>query len=110
MGISGIASNVYSWAYQPKNEEEQGTQIDLLIDRGDQVINLCEMKFSDSVFTMTNKEEERLRSRRNVFTEVTKSRKAIHYTLVTTYGLKRNIHTGIIQQVVVLDDLFRQQD
>lgn len=110
LGISGITSNVYSWSYQPKNEEEQGAQIDLLIDRGDQVINLCEMKFSDSVFTMTNKEEERLRSRRDIFAEVTKSRKAMHYTLVTTYGLKHNIHTGIIQQVVVLDDLFRHHD
>lgn len=107
LGISGIASNVYSWAYQPKNEEDQGAQIDLLIDRGDHVINLCEMKFSEAEFSMTKKEEERLRNRKNIFTEITKSRKAIHYTLVTTYGLKRNTHTSIIQQVITLKDLFK---
>ena len=108
LGIAGVSSQVYSWTYQPKNKEGKGVQIDLLIDRKDQVINLCEMKFSDDEFQMTAKEEERLRQRRSVFSTVTKTRKAIHITLVTTYGLKRTANANIIQQVVTLEDLFRE--
>ena len=109
LGIAGVASGVYSWTYQPKNENEEGTQIDLLIDRNDQVINLCEMKFSSKEYLITEKEEERLRRRRSVFEDVTKTRKAVHYTLVTTYGMKRTAHSSIFQQVVTLDDLFREE-
>ena len=109
LGISGILSGTYSWTYQPKSEEEEGAQIDLLIDRKDQVVNLCEMKYTDTEFLMTEEEEKRLRRRRNVFTDVTKTRKAVHYTLVTTYGLKRGVYADIFQQVVTLDDLFREE-
>lgn len=109
LGIAGVASGVYSWTYQPKNENEEGTQIDLLIDRNDQVINLCEMKFSSKEYLMTEKEEERLCRRRSVFEDVSKTRKAVHYTLVTTYGMKRTAHSSIFQQVVTLDDLFREE-
>ena len=109
LGIAGVLSQVYSWTYRPAKKEEKGAQIDLLIDRKDQVINLCEMKFSDDEFQMTAKEEERLRQRRSVFSTVTKTRKAVHITLVTTYGLKRTAYADIIQQVVTMEDLFREQ-
>ena len=66
------------------------------------------MKFSDDEFQMTAKEEERLRQRRNVFSTVTKTRKAVHITLVTTYGLKRTAYANIIQQVVTMEDLFKE--
>jgi len=108
LGIAGVSSLVYSWTYRPSKKEEKGAQIDLLIDRKDQVINLCEMKFSDDEFQMTAKEEERLRQRRNVFSTVTKTRKAVHITLVTTYGLKRTAYANIIQQVVTMEDLFKE--
>lgn len=112
LGIAGVSSQVYSWTYQPKkqgdNEDEKGVQIDLLIDRNDKVINLCEMKFSESEYAVSAKEEENLRRRRSTFAEVTKTRKAVHITLVTTYGLKRTTHAGIIQQTVTMDDLFKE--
>ncbi|MBQ0130348.1 MAG: ATP-binding protein, partial [bacterium] len=82
-------------------------QIDLLIDRKDNVINLCEMKFSDNEYAISKEEEANLRRRRTVFQAVTKTRKSIHNTLITTVGLKHNIYWGSIQSVVILDDLFR---
>lgn len=109
LGIAGVASQAYSWTYRPKNEEEEGVQIDLLIDRRDQVINLCEMKFYDKEYLMTEKEEESVRRRRNAFMDVTKTRKAVHCTLVTTYGLRRNAYANVFQQVLTLDDLFREE-
>ena len=66
------------------------------------------MKFSETEYTVSAKEEENLRHRRGTFMEVTKTRKAVHITLVTTYGLKRTAHAGIIQQVVTMDDLFKE--
>lgn len=108
LGIAGVSSQVYSWTYQPKHKDEEGAQIDLLIDRNDKVINLCEMKYSDTEYLMTTQEEEKLRQRRSVFSTVTKTRKAVHFTLVTTYGLKRTAHSGIVQQIVTLDDLFKE--
>ncbi len=114
LGIAGVTSRVYSWTYRPKNqqnetdEKEEGAQIDLLIDRNDKVINLCEMKYAESDFLMSATEEKRIRHRRSKFVEVTNTRKAVHITLVTTYGLKRTSHAGIVQQVVTLDDLFKE--
>ena len=108
LGIAGVASQVYSWTYQPKDKDEEGAQIDLLIDRNDKVINLCEMKYFDSDYLMTANEEKKIRQRRSVFSTATKTRKAVHITLVTTYGLRRTAHAGIVQQVVTLDDLFKE--
>lgn len=99
LGITGVQSDVCAW----KGEDGQ---IDLLIDRRDQTINLCEMKFSQSEFEITKQYDEHLRSRTESFRSATKTRKALHQTFVTTYGLKQNIYSGNIQSEVVLDDLF----
>lgn len=99
LGISGVQSDICGW----KND---GAQIDLLIDRRDQTINLCEMKFSQGEFEITKQYDERLRERIEIFRLETKTRKALHQTFVTTYGLKRNAYSGNIQSEVVLDDLF----
>lgn len=108
LGISGMACNFYSWTYIPKDKNEEGAQIDMLIDRSDKVINLCEMKYADSEFVVTDKEYKHLCQRRSVFQAVSKTRKAVHYTLVTTYGLKRTANDDIFNQTVTLDDLFRE--
>jgi hypothetical protein len=107
LGISGVLANVYSW--QTEGNAEKGidkTQIDLLIDRNDGVINLCEMKFSEQEYVITQDEEMKLRRRRGNFIEATKTKKAVHITLVTPYGVKPNAHSSIAQNQVRLDDLF----
>lgn len=99
LGITGVQSDVCAW-------KGEGGQIDLLIDRRDQTINLCEMKFSQGEFEITKQYDEHLRNRTESFRSVTKTRKALHQTFVTTYGLKRNMYSGNIQSEVLLDDLF----
>lgn len=99
LGISGIQSDVCAW-------KGEGGQIDLLIDRRDQTINLCEMKFSQSEFEITKQYDEHLRKRAESFRLATKTRKALHQTFVTTYGVKKNMYSGNVQSEVKLDDLF----
>ena len=105
LGITGIATNISSW-HTPKNEEHPGAQIDLLIDRKDDTINLCEMKFSDGLYHLDKTESEKLGRRIQVFKQVTKTTKAIHTTLVTTVGLDHNEYWNDIQSTISLEDLF----
>lgn len=68
LGISGISTSASSWRYVPaKGENTKGSQIDLLIDREDGVINLCEMKFSVNPYRITDNYEETLRNRMSIF-------------------------------------------
>ena len=106
LGISGVVSNDCSWQIA-RTAGHEGAQVDLLIDRNDGVINLCEMKFASSEYEINDMEERRARARKKLFKETTGTKKAVHLTYVTTYGLKRNTHSGIVQSEVTLDDLFR---
>lgn len=105
LGISGVLTDTFSW-YCPKNDEYDGGQIDLVIDRRDQVINLCEMKYSINEYTITKKYSDEMIDRMELFRMKTKTRKALHLTMVTTYGLKNNAYSSAIQNEVTLDDLF----
>ena len=107
LGISGISTTTGTWRMLG-DETEKGAQIDLVIDRSDRVINLCEMKFSEAPYTITKDYEEKLRNRLAIFRAKTKTRKSLATTMVTTYGVLRGIHSGIVQNEVVMDDLFRQ--
>ena len=72
------------WYYSPpKNAPEPGTQIDLLIDRKDASVNLCEMKFSESEFTVDADYAKNLRQKKEVFQNVTKTRKTIFITMIS---------------------------
>lgn len=105
LGIAGVLSNVYSWRKEA-DEMSDGAQIDLLIDRKDQVINLCEMKYSLSEYAIDAEYEQKLRNKKSVFIDTTNTRKAVHLTMVTTFGIKANAHSGIVQNEITLDDLF----
>ncbi len=101
LGITGVQSDVCAW-------KGDGAQIDLLIDRRDQTINLCEMKFSTSEYEITKQYDEHMRERAELFRSTTKTRKALHLTFVTTYGVKPNLYSGNIHSQVTLDDLFTE--
>ena len=105
LGISGVLSNVYSWRKEA-DETSDGAQIDLLIDRKDQVINLCEMKYSLSEYAIDAEYEQKLRNKKSAFINATNTRKAVHLTMVTTFGIKANAHSGIVQNEITLEDLF----
>ena len=104
LGISGVLTSVASWRSQ---KTEPGAQIDLLIERNDNVVNLCEMKFANSEFVIDKKYNMNLQTKKDVFIRETKTRKATHLTMVTTYGVKRNEYSGQIQSEVKMDDLFQ---
>ena len=105
LGIAGVLSNVYSWRKEA-DEMSDGAQIDLLIDRKDQVINLCEMKYSLSEYVIDAEYEQKLRNKKSIFIDTTNTRKAVHLTMVTTFGIKVNAHSGIVQNEITLEDLF----
>lgn len=105
LGISGIQSDVCSW-YRKGDENSRGSQIDLLIDRRDQVINLCEMKYSNRPFEITASYMDWMKERREIFRATTKTKKSLYLTLITPQGTLRNTQSGDIQNEIVLDDLF----
>jgi uncharacterized protein len=106
LGIAGIYSQESTY-YVRKNGQEAGFQIDMLIDRNDNAINICEMKFYGNEYELTAKESEILRKRREFFREKTQTKKYLINTLITTYGLKPNENSiGIIDKVILLKDLF----
>ena len=106
LGISGVATNVYSWRSR-KDEDQRSAQIDMVIERGDNTINLCEMKFSESEYEITKDYDLVLRNKIVRFTTETKSRKSTQLTFITTYGVHRNPYSSqLVQNEVLLDDLF----
>ncbi|MBQ2631231.1 MAG: ATP-binding protein [Kiritimatiellae bacterium] len=107
LGISGVRTNVCSWTHAPSVEHPEGAQIDLLIDRADNVINLCEMKYSYGKYDLTPAECDKLLRRRDVFISVTGTEKSVHLTMVTPKGVAESPERHILQSEVTLDDFFR---
>ncbi len=106
LSIGGVYSLASSFL-KKGTKTEKGTQIDLVLDRNDQTINLFEMKFYNKSFTVSKEYAQNLQNKKNVFEETTKTRKLLFLTLVSTFGITHNEHSlGLIDQVVTLDDLF----
>ena len=107
LGISGISTNASSWRYVPqKGSDERGCQIDLVIERGDHIINLCEMKFSMAPFSITSVYEQHIRKRMQTFRDKTKTTSTLTITFVTTFGVAAGQHSGVVDNEIVADDLF----
>lgn len=107
LGISGVLSEESAWLVHGDNEQD-GAQIDLLIDRRDRVVNICEMKFSIDEFTIDKEYEANLRRKIEVFKNASKTRKNIQLTMITSFGIHRNMYSNLVQSEVVLDDLFKE--
>ena len=103
LGISGVIT--YSSAWRSK-KSKPAAQINLLIERNDGIINICEMKYSENEFMIDKKQDENLRNKKSTFIDETKTRKAVHVTMLTTYGVKRNEYWNNIQSEVTMKDLF----
>lgn len=107
LGISGVAASVYSWRSRHKADDgERAAQIDMVIERADNTINICEMKFSEAEFPIDKDYEKALRNKIACFQEETRTRKSIQLTFVTSYGVKKGTYAGIVQNEVILDDFF----
>ena len=105
LGISGVMSDISSWERRGTTDEA-GAQIDLVIDRRDKVINLCEIKFSGKEYEITHEYDMQLKNKVEAFREDTKTKSTLQLTMVTTYGLNRNKYSNFVSKVVCLDDLF----
>jgi hypothetical protein len=105
LGISGVITSIESWR---STQSIPGAQIDLLINRNDNAISLCEMKFTDSELALTRKMAEDIRYKRSVFIAETGTRKAVYIALITPRGLKRNDYYDLAQSIVTADDLLRE--
>ena len=104
MGISGISTSVSSW--RGKGGKQGGAQIDLVIDRADRYVNLCEIKFAKGEFVLTAEYEDKLRNRMAVFESETKTRKSVVTTFITTYGVHNGKGRSIVHNELTLSDLF----
>lgn len=103
LGISGVQTVTSSWN---SRTDEKGAQIDLVIDRRDQVINLCEMKFSINHYTIDKKYAAELKNKLTVFKEETKTKKALFLTMITSFGLTKNSYASMVQNDYTMDILF----
>ncbi|MCS7037954.1 MAG: ATP-binding protein [Saprospiraceae bacterium] len=101
LGIRGVQTSVSSW----HNAE---AQVDLVIDRKDQVIHLCEIKFSLAPFAISKAYSENLHRKVNAFREATGTRKAIFLTLISTYGLAPGPYAGLVQNDIRMEALFKE--
>ncbi|MDX2246707.1 MAG: hypothetical protein SF052_08035 [Bacteroidia bacterium] len=109
LGISGVYSESSTYRKQEK-DGKPGLQIDLLIDRNDHVINLFELKFYNTDFTVTKTFAQELRTKMAAFKAHTQTRKQLFFTLMTTFGLEPNEHSlGLIDQVLTMDVLFEEE-
>lgn len=107
LGVSGVSSEQSAWSAKG-DEQTDGTQIDMLIDRKDNTVNMCEMKFYNEEFSVSKAYHSILTHRQNILAASLSRKKIIHSTLITTYGLIYNEYSGDFQQVITLDDLFSE--
>lgn len=103
LGISGMATSISTW-------RDSGSQIDLIIERADRMINLCEIKFSVLPYTIDKQYHEHLIQRAASFRDATNTRKGILQTFITTYGITQNQHSGFLNNQITMDSLFEYID
>lgn len=103
LGITGVASSESAWRGAGATS---GAQVDLVIDRADGIVNLCEMKFSDRELAIDKALDAELRSKAEAFSCETGTRKAVHITMVTSSGLVQNRYRESVQNELTVDDLF----
>ena len=104
LGIQGVNTSASAWS--KRGDDKEGTQIDLLISRKDNVINMCEIKYYGGEFTVKKDYYQKLLRRQEMLMEEVSPKVSIRSTLITTYGLEHNEYSGIFTNVVLLDDLF----
>jgi len=107
LGVAGVLTQVYCWRHVPDDVYPIGAQIDMLIERADRVINVCEMKFSPRRFAIDKDYADRLKAKIGTFEQVTKTRAAVQLTIVASAGMLTNKYSGIVQSEVTLNDIFR---
>ena len=105
LGISGVITTHSAWS--KRADDTEGTQIDLLIMRNDNVVNMCEIKYYGAEFHVSKEYHRALLKRQELLAKEISSKMSIYNTLITTFGLSYNEYSGIFTNVITLDDLFQ---
>jgi hypothetical protein len=105
INILDVSSTQSAWSLR-SDDENEGGQIDLLINRKDNVVDMCEMKFYNENFTVSKTYHAKLVHRQNLLTTQLPKRSVVHHVLITTFGLNYNEYGGIFQHVITIDQLF----
>ncbi len=109
LNIGGVAAEAYAWFDKAdKGKEIKGSQIDLVLERADRIINLCEMKFSQGQYRISDEYAMKLRNRMELFRERTRTTKTLVNTFVTTFGVSEGVHSSVVSSEVDLEGLFRR--
>jgi len=103
LGVDRILTQYYSWRSM---ESPQGAQVDLVIDRADGIVNLCEVKYSNGTYAISKDEFIKLNNRSEAFRRETGTKKGLFITFITTYGLKKNGYSDTVNSQVTMADLF----
>lgn len=106
LGISAVITESSAWS--KKEDDEEGTQIDLLISRNDNVINMCEIKYYSGEFRVNKSYYAKILGRQSLLAEHISPKASVHSTLITTFGLAQNEYSSAFTNVIVLDDLFKE--
>lgn len=106
LGISGVQTNVCSWFARGKGECH-GAQIDLVIQRADGFTDICEMKHSNSIFTIDKEYAKELQNKLEVYQELSKDNRTLHLVLITLNGVAHNNNYNIVQNEITMDELFK---
>ena len=104
LGISGILTDEFCW--RGESDDGERVQIDLILDRGDRMTDVCEMKYSDVPYVLREDEWRKIQTRIAVYRERTRTTKGVRVVVVSAHGLKDNAYSGNVQAVVTLDSLF----
>jgi hypothetical protein len=103
LGIASVSTDFYTWR---TNQIENGAQIDIIIDRADNTINLCEVKYSEDLYSLDKDEFLRIQNRINAFKTVTGTKSSIIPTMITTFGMKNGMYSDQIIAKIDMDALF----
>lgn len=103
LGVSGIHTEFYSWR---SKESDPRVQIDMVIDRKDGIVNICEMKYSRMPYVMTAKEADKIRLREETFVMENQDKQWTQVVVIAAKGLMQNAHSDVAVKVLTLDDLF----
>lgn len=107
--IGGVLSNEYAWSIGTDEEKGiDGAQIDLILDRRDRVVSICEIKYSIKPFGIDKDYDIKLRNKIGTFVTATDCTKTVQLVMVTTYGLKDSKYNSIVNAQILLDDLFKE--
>ncbi len=104
LGVAGVITSASAWS--KREDDREGTQIDLLLKRNDNVLNMCEIKFYGGNYTVTRDDYLTLLARQELLVGKVSPRITVRSTLITTYGLTRNEYSGVFTNVITLDELF----